>query len=396
MLDPAAKYEETPGLVDALKRGIRIRALHHLPAAATLVCKMAGIERDFRPSRPLKLNPWFVDYKETGLARQLPTKLLLHRGVIPKPYASQVKLLSKETLGVRAPRRSMRNASHASSNDGRVTRLYGHSIENEMRAGSFAESLFLAWSGERPSEFEARLLEKCLIGSLSNGPGTISAQGAKLSTSAGNAPNTVMIATLASMGDVHGGNGRRAVEFLIRVFGKVAIKDPFDPGHGIDVQKLAVKEARSFAKQRHAAKEVGADYQRIPCLGHPVFKDKPVNYDPRERIIADFLKENERCNVFLDFYHALAGQIKNLGIARNVWAVNLDGAIASVVLGVCWKLLREKRITVRRVCDIAFMVFALGRVAGAGGEFLDHQDTGTPMDMRVLVSECTILSRPQD
>jgi len=394
--DPEAKYEKTPQLADALRRGIRIRTLHHLPAAATLVCKMAGIERDFRPSRPLKLNPWFVDYKETGLARKLPAKLLLHRGVIPKPYASQVKLLSKETLGVHAPRRNMRNASHASSNDGLVTRLYGHSIENEMRKGSFAESLFLAWSGERPGTFEARLLEKCLIGSLSNGPGTISAQGAKLSTSAGNAPNTVMIATLASIGDVHGGNGRRAVEFLIRVFRKVELKDPFDPVHGIDAQKLAVKEARSFAKQRRAAKEVGADYQRIPCLGHPVFKDKPINYDPRERIIADFLKENERCNVFLDFYHALAGEIKNLGIARNVWAVNLDGAIASVVLGICWKLLREKRITVRRVCDMAFMVFALGRVAGAGGEFLDHQDTGSPMDMRIPVSECTILSRPRD
>ncbi len=394
--DPEAKYEKKPALVNALRRGIRIRTLHHLPAAANLVCKMAGIERDFRPSRPLKLNPWFVDYKETGIARKLPTKLILHPGVIPKPYASQVKLLSKETLGVHAPRRNMRNASHASSNDGLVTRLYGHSIENEMRMGSFAESLFLAWSGERPGEFEARLLEKCLIGSLSNGPGTISAQGAKLSTSAGNAPNTVMIATLASMGDVHGGNGRRAVEFLVRVFGKVDLKDPFDPGHGIDMQKLAVKEAKSFAKQRQSAKEVGADYQRIPCLGHPVFKDKPVNYDPRERIIAGFLKENERCNVFLDFYHALAGQIKNLGIARNVWAVNLDGAIASVVLGVCWKLLREKRITVQRVCDIAFMVFALGRVAGAGGEFLDHQDTGSPMDMRIPVSECTILSRARD
>jgi len=394
--DPEAKYEKTPGLVDALKRGIRIRTLHHLPAAATLVCKMAGIERDFRPSRPLKLNPWFVDYKETGLAKKLPARLLLHRGVIPKPYASQVKLLSRETLGAHPPRRNMRNASHASSNDGLVTRLYGHSIENEMRAGSFAESLFLAWSGERPGAFEARLLEKCLIGSLSNGPGTISAQGAKLSTSAGNAPNTVMIATLACLGDVHGGNGRRAVEFLLRVFGNVDLKDPFDPGHGVDVQKLAAREAGSFAKQRRAAKEVGADYQRIPCLGHPVFKDKPVNYDPRERIIAHFLEENNRCNVFLDFYHALAAEIKNLGIARNVWAVNLDGAIASVVLGICWKLLREKRITVRRVCDIAFMVFALGRVAGAGGEFLDHQDTGTPMDMRIPISECTMLSRPKD
>ena len=92
----------------------------------------------------------------------------------------------------------------------------------------------------------------------------------------------------------------------------------------------------------------------------------------------------------------MAGEINKIGVARNVWAVNLDGAIASVVLGVYWKFLKEKRITVRRVSDIAFMLFALGRVAGAGGEFLDHQDTGTPMDMRVGVSKSAILSRPRD
>jgi len=127
----------------------------------------------------------------------------------------------------------MPNTSHASSNDDLVTRLYGHSIEKEMEQGSFVKSLLLAWTGDVPRDFEAELLEKCLIASLSNGPGTISAQGAK-------------------------------------------------------------------------------------------------------------------------------------------------------------------RITVRRLCDIAFMVFAIGRVAGATEEFLDHQDTGNPLDMRLPVSECTILTRPRD
>ena len=50
----------------------------------------------------------------------------------------------------------------------------------------------------------------------------------------------------------------------------------------------------------------------------------------------------------------------------------------------------------RRVRDVAFMVFALGRVAGAGGEHLDHQDHGLPMDMRVPVDECQMLVRPKD
>ena len=394
--NPDTKYKKSFELIEALKKGIRIKTLHQLPAAAALLCDALSIERDFRPSKPLKLNPWFVDYKYNELGKYLSSKLILHRGVISKPYAAQVKLLSKETLGANPPRRDMRKASHVSSNDGCITRIYGHSLEKEMARGSFVESLLLAWMGERPEDFEVELLEKCLIASLTNGPGTISAQGAKLSSSAGNAPNTAMIATLACIGDVHGGNGRRAVEYLSAIFRNVDLVNPWDPGHGLDLQGLVNKEALRFSKQRSAAKEAGTSYERIPCLGHPVFRDKPVNYDPREQVIGNFLKEKGLCNVFLDFYHMLAHKLKEIGISRNVWAVNLDGAIASVVLGVCWKGLKEKRITMQRVCDIAFMVFALGRTAGAGGEFLDHQDFGTPMDMRIPVSENTVLSRPRD
>jgi len=387
--DPEKRYKKTPELTNALKKGIRITTLHHLPAAASLIRETLGIVRDFRPSKPLRLKPWFLDYKELG--KMLPTKLILHTGVVPKPYASQVRLLTKETLGANPPRRNMRNASHASSNDGVVTQIYGQSIEDIMRDGSFVASLFLAWLGEQPREFEVDLLEKCLIGSLSNGPGTISAQGAKLSTSAGNAPNTVMIATLACIGDVHGGNGRQAVDYLTQVFRNVNIDDPWDPNYSINLQEIVNSEAEKFNKIRNAAKEAGTSYERIPCLGHPVFKDKPVNYDPRERAISDYLDEQHLSNIFLHFYHMLAYRLEEIGIARNVWAVNLDGAIACVVLAVCWKALKEKRITLQRVRDIAFMVFALGRVAGAGAEFFDHQDYGSPMDMRIPVNEITIL-----
>jgi succinyl-CoA synthetase alpha subunit/citrate synthase len=393
---PDKKYEKTPRLTEALKKGIRIKTLHHLPAAAALVCSTLKIPRDFPPSKPLKLNPWFVDYKQQGLAKNLPRKLVLHKGTIPKPYSDQVKLIGKETFGAHPSRRNMKNTSHASSNDGRVTRIYGHSLEKQMQAGSFIQSVFLAWTGESLRDFEAELLEKCLIASLSNGPGTISAQGTKLSTSAGNSPNTAMIATLACIGSVHGGNGQRAVEYLLKIFRNVNVDDPFDPAHNIDVEALAAKEADRFSRERSAAKEAGTDYKRIPCLGHPVFRNDPVNYDPRERVVAACLQKKKRCNVFLDFYHMLAERLKKIGVARNVWAVNLDGAIASVVLGLCWKPLKEKRLTVRRVCDIAFMTFALGRVAGAGGEFLDHQDTGSPMDMRIPVDECVMLTRPKD
>jgi citrate synthase len=127
-----------------------------------------------------------------------------------------------------------------------------------------------------------------------------------------------------------------------------------------------------------------------------VFRNDAVNYDPRERIIAACLQEAGRTNVFLDFYHARAKALKDNGSTRNVLAVNVDAAIACVWLAICWKRLREKQLTVRRIMDIAFTVFALGRAAGGAGEFLDHQDFGTEMDMRVPVAECRSLTRPRE
>ena len=388
------KYTKTEKLADSLKKGIRITTLHHLPAAARLIYDTIGIERDFKPSKPLKLNPWFVNYR--GLGKMLPSKFLLHQGTIPQPYASQIKLLSKESIGANLPKRNMRNASHVSSNDGKVTRIYGYSIENLMQQSSLAGAVLLSWLGENVRNFEVELFEKCLIAALTNGPGTISAQGAKLSASAGNSPNTAMIATLACIGNVHGGNGRRAINYLVNLFRDVDMDDPWDPAHNVNLAAMAKAEADRFSKERAAAKEAGTDYRRIPCLGHPVFKNKPVNFDPREQVVFKHLAEHGKCNIFLDFYHMLAQRMKEIGISRNVWAVNLDAAIASVVLGICWKPLKEKRITLQRVSDIAFMTFALGRVAGAGGEFLDHQDFGSPMDMRIPADEAVILTRPKD
>ena len=388
------RYERTAELTAGLNRGIRIRTLHHLPAAGQLVCRMLGIERDFQPRKPLRLNPWFVDKK--ALSKRLPAKLVLHPGSIPEPYASQVTSLTREALGANPPRRSMRNASHASSNDGRTTRIHGVSLTAEMQRASFVESLLLAWTGSRPEMFEAELVQMCLIASLSNGPGTISAQGAKLSTSAGNTPNTAMIAALACIGDVHGGNGRQAVQYLLRIFRNSGLVNPYDANHRLDLTGIVHGEVARFSKLRAAAKEAGTDYERIPCLGHPVFRDKPVNVDPREQVIRDHLTRNGLYNIFLEFYHMLAARLKEVGIARNVWAVNLDGAIASVTLGMCWKALAQKQLTVRRACDLAFLIFAVGRAGGAAGEFLDHQDFGAPMDMRIPVSECEVLTRAKD
>jgi succinyl-CoA synthetase alpha subunit/citrate synthase len=390
---PDKRYKKTQELRESLARGIRVNALHHIPKAMRLMCDTLGIKRDITSAKFLKLSPWFVNLGELG--KHIPQELDLAAVNIPEPYARQVKEQQLSKLGITMSRQSMKNASHASSNDGVTPRVYGYSLMDLMSKRSLSASLILYWTGELPrDEFEEKLAEMTLIASLTNGPGTISAMGAKLSTSAGNTPNTAMIATLASMGKTHGGNGSDAVRFLLDIFGSLDIDDPYDSQ--INVHDIAKRVADDFKKKKLAAKEASLEYKRVPCLGHPVFKDDPVNYDPREQAIYSFIKSQDKTNVFLEFYRALVHALKENGSMNKVLAVNVDAALACVWLGICWRHLREKRMTIQRAVDIPFIAFALGRAAGGAGEFLDHQDFGTNMDMRVPTRECKALTRAKD
>lgn len=386
-------YKKTPELKNAISRGIRVNALHDIPKAVSLVADMLDIKRDLENVIPLKLNPWFVNLGELG--KKIPVDLSLAPGTIPESYASQFKEKTQKKLGADVNPQDMRNASYASSNDGVTPRIYGYSLMDLMRKNSFAASVILYWTGELPyDEFEEKLAEMTLIASLTNGPGTISAQGAKLSSSAGNSPNTAMIGTLASIGNVHGGNGAQAVKFLIDIFENYDIEDPYQSN--IDVKSIAVNYVAQYKKNRMAAKDTSVEYGKIPCLGHPVFKDDPVNYDPRERIVYNFIKEHGKTNIFLEFYHHLVRALKEYGVMKKVLAVNVDAALASVWLGICWRHLREKRMTVQRAIQIPFVAFALGRAAGGAGEYLDHQDFGKEMDMRIPIKDCLTLSKARN
>jgi len=388
---PDKRYRKSEDLKAALKRGIRVEVLHHLPSAVSLVLSTLGLKKDFSGSKPIRFNPWFVGLGDLG--RRLPAELSLPQGTILQPYADQVRDQMQNLLKgmIRQP---MRNASHASSNDGHTPRIYGYSLTEIMKKLSFASALILCWTGDLPeNDFEERAAELTLIASLTNGPGTISAQGAKLSASAGNSPNTAMIATLAAIGAIHGGNGARAVRFLLEYFAHLDIKNPYD--RQVDTKAIAEKAAADFKQKKDQAKEAGVEYERIPCLGHPVFRNEAVNVDPREQVIYQFFQKTGKKNIFLEFYHHLVFALKNNGAAPRVLAVNVDAAIACVWLGICWKKLREKRMTLSRAADIPFIAFALGRAGGGAGEYLDHQDFGTEMDMRIPAPDSRVLTGPR-
>ncbi len=378
------RTEELPA--DALRRGLRVRSLHDVAPAVQLIYRALHLDRDFQPRGEMKLNPWFSNLGE--LIKRVPAILIPSPGTIPDPWKTQFDKVVQSRLGAAPTKRSMRNQSHASSNDGKITRIYGQDVRDLMLGHTFGESLILYWTGEPAARpFEPRLVEMSLIAALTNGPGTLSAQAAKLSASAGNSPHTAMIATLATVGTDHGGNGREAVKFLAEIFRPTSMNDPYERNHGLDIQSMATQVAQSFKNAKDAAKDAGMDYSRIPCLGHPVFRDQPVNYDPRERAISAYLESQGIYSVFLHFYHELAAALRTVGVSKNVWAVNVDAAIATVWLGIAWPKLRERRMTFERAADLAFLGFALGRAAGGAGEFLDHRDYGTALDMRIPVDE---------
>ncbi len=382
---PGMSFDQPP------TRGLRIQALHDLPEAVRVLYDVLHRERDYRHYRTLQLNPWLKNMGKLGT--RLPPALVLSEGNIPSPYKEQIEQFHKTQFGRLTTRRDMRNASHASSNDGATPRIYGHSMLRLMESSSFGHTLVLAWTGHPPArDFEPDLVEKVLIAALTNGPGTISAQAAKLSASAGNSPHTAMIATLATIGDVHGGNGKEAVAFLIDAFANSLLTDPYEASRRDLVRQKAGQVAAEALRAKRAAAEQDVAFARIPCLGHPVYRKDEVNYDPREQVIARYLEQHGIYHAFLDFYHELAVALRKVGVTQNVLAVNVDAVIACVWLGICWPLLCEKRITADRAKQIAVAAFALGRAAGGAGEYFDHADFGQPMDMRIPVTECGALT----
>jgi len=278
--------------------------------------------------------------------------------------------------------------------------LWGIPRAERFEAWTVADLAFLAMTGKKPTEAEARPLQ-VLIGLLiSNGPGAISAQGAKGAVSA-DGPQTPervqinkgMVGFLTHTGYSHGGNGFEGMAFLLDRFKDTGLTDPTDPNHGIDLKALATDYATAYKRDKAAAKELGLGGPRaLPGVHHPVFKGKPVNYDPRERFIAEFLTERGDYNIFHAFYSELVQALYDVGASRYVFCVNVDAVIASLLLALLWSDYKAGALTERDLETAAFTVFLYGRMIGAAAEIDDHINRGRNMDTRTPASKCAYVS----
>ena len=277
--------------------------------------------------------------------------------------------------------------------------LCGISRDERFSRWTMADFLFLALTGKRPTEAEARPLQ-ILIGLLiSNGPGSISAQGPKGAVAADGPQtprrvqiNKAMLGFLSHSGYSHGGNGFEGMAFLLEQFKDADLKDPTDPKHNLNLKAMATKFAETYKEEKIQSKESGSDGPRaLPGVHHPIFRGKPVNYDPRERFIAAFMEKRGDYNIFHAFYRELVQALYDAGASHYVFCVNVDAVIAALLLATLWKDYRSGALTEKDLETAAFNVFLYGRMIGAAAEIDDHLNRGRNMDTRTPQEQCAFV-----
>ncbi|MEJ8854524.1 CoA-binding protein [Variovorax robiniae] len=275
-------------------------------------------------------------------------------------------------------------------------------IEQQQLLGrlSLGEIAFAALLGHTPGEDDLFAFQTLVGLLLTNGPGAISAQGAKGAVSADGPEqpdrvqlNKALIGFLTHTGYAHGGNGYEGIAYLVDQFKDSGLKDPSRTDHGIDLQALAVKAVEQYAQYKTQKKTLGSlDIAKLPGVNHPVFKDKPVNHDPREVFIAQLFEARGETNVFHQFYRALVQQLYEAGVSRNVYCVNIDAVIAALLLKMLWKPLQAGTIGERELETAAFTIFLYPRMLGCAAEIDDHLNRGRNMDTRTVASSCKFVA----
>jgi hypothetical protein len=278
--------------------------------------------------------------------------------------------------------------------------LCGVSTAELLGNWSLTEFIYVALLGLSPDSANLFALQTLLGLLLTNGPGAISAQGAKGAVSADGPEsparvqlNKALLGFLSHSGFAHGGNGFEGIAFLIEQFRDTGLRDPTDARHGIDLKALAERYVANYARSKSSQKSAGnLDLVKIPGVNHPVFKDRPVNVDPREAYVRDLFRERGEYNVFHEYYHALVQALFDARVSRTVYCVNIDAVIAALLLKILWRPFREGALSEPALEAAAFTVFLYPRMVGCAAESEDHLNRGRNMDTRTPASQCRFVA----
>lgn len=312
----------------------------------------------------------------------------------------RVSRLSVETLPAWMRLFGTLIGASAAATEHRLESFCGVATGDILQNRSLTELAYLALLGKSPASSELFAFQTLLGILLTNGPGTISAQGAKgaVSSDGPETPervqlNKAMLGFLSHCGYAHGGNGFEGVAFLLEQFRHSGLQDPTDPEHGIDLAALAMRHAVDYAGYKAERKASGRmEIRKIPGVNHPVFKDRPVNLDPREVFLRELMTARGEYNVFHDFYHAVVQALHTAGVSRTVYCVNIDAVIAALLLKLTWQALQQGECNEKQLESAAFTLFLYARMLGCAAEIDDHMNRGRNMDTRTTADKCRYVS----
>jgi len=278
-------------------------------------------------------------------------------------------------------------------------RFCGIAMAEILGQRSLTEIAYVALLGREPDPATLFAFQTLVGLLLSNGPGTISAQGAKGAVSADGPEtpervqlNKAMVGFLTHCGYSHGGNGYEGIAFLIDQFRDTGLNDPTDPAHGLDLVAMTGRYAADYARDKSDKKSVGSDIRKIPGVNHPVFKDKPVNFDPRELYVKKLFEQRGEYNVFHAYYQALVQSLFDAGVSRTVYCINVDAVIAALLLKILWQPYHSGALPGEALERAAFTIFLYARMLGCAAEIDDHVNRGRNMDMRLAASKAKFVA----
>ena len=264
---------------------------------------------------------------------------------------------------------------------------------------SFTRTAFLSLMGREPTDDELFEFQVLLGLIITNGPGTISAQGSKGAVSADGPEmpdrvqvNKAFIGFLTHTGFAHGGNGYEAAAFLIEQFKDTGLKAADDKDHGLDLDAMALDYSKKYKDYKSEQKAMGnLEYAKVPCINHPIFKGKDINFDPREEFVRKLFAEKGISNVFLDYYHSIVNSMFKAKVSKNVYCVNIDAVIAVILLKMVWGEYKAGKMAERDIETSSFATFLFGRMIGCAAEIDDHTFRGKNMDTRTAASKCSFV-----
>ena len=172
------------------------------------------------------------------------------------------------------------------------------------------------------------------------------------------------------------------------------VDDEMRVGRRLVLADLGTQERRVGEQWKPVLQERAGslDIQKIPGVNHPVFKDRPVNFDPREVYVRELFRKRGEYNVFHEYYHALVQALFDAGVSRSVYCVNIDAVIAALLLKILWQPYRSGAFSEKALETAAFTIFLYPRMLGCAAEIDDHLNRGRNMDTRTPAAQCRFVT----